>query len=159
EIVVRSFLALIPGFASVLLVFLVVQALKIDLISLLQSLANPFLRATGSLPAALAIVAVDSALWLLGVHARAALGTMSPLREAVLVQTAEAAGGGIPPLPPLATLHFSPWFVWQGGSAAALPLALLMLRARSSQLKGVARLGLFPAVCNISEPILFGAPV
>src|SRR5262249_57304535 len=41
EIVVRSFLALIPGFASVLLVFLVVQALKIDLISLLQSLANP----------------------------------------------------------------------------------------------------------------------
>jgi len=159
EIVVRSFLALIPGFAAVVLVFLLVHALKIDLVPLLQSLANPFLKATGSLPAALAVVGIDSALWLLGVHASAALGTLKPLWEAMLVQNMEAASRGISPLPHIATLHFYLWFVWQGGSGAALPLALLLLRARSSQLKGVGRLGILPALCNISEPILFGAPV
>jgi len=56
-------------------------------------------------------------------------------------------------------LHFYLWFVWQGGSGAALPLALLLLCARSAQLRSVGRLGVLPAVCNISEPVLFGAPV
>jgi PTS system cellobiose-specific IIC component len=159
EMVVRSFLALVPGFAAVLITFLIVQVLRIDLISILQSLAAPFLRATGSLPAALAVVSVDSALWLLGVHASAALGTLKPLWEAMLVQNMEAASRGVSPLPHIATLHFYLWFVWQGGSGASLPLAVLLLRARSSQLRGVGRMGIFPALCNISEPILFGVPV
>ncbi len=159
EIVVRSFLALVPGFAAVLLVFLVVHALQIDLVHLLEALARPFLRATGSLPAALAVVSVDSALWLLGVHASAALGTLKPFWEAMLVQNMDAASRGVALLPHIATLHFYLWFVWQGGSGAALPLSLLLLRARSGQLKGVGRLGILPAICNISEPILFGVPV
>jgi PTS system cellobiose-specific IIC component len=158
EMVIRSFLALIPGFAAILIVFVVTHLLRFDLVHLLDSFARPLLRATGSLPAALAVVAVDSGLWLLGVHASAALGTMKPLWEAMLLQNMEAAAQGIA-LPHVATLHFYLWFVWQGGSGAALPLALLLLRARSTQLKGVGRLGILPAICNISEPVLFGAPV
>jgi PTS system cellobiose-specific IIC component len=102
---------------------------------------------------------VDSALWLLGVHASAALGTVKPLWEAMLVQNMEAARQGAPVLPHIGTLQFYLWFVWQGGSGTALALVLLLLRARSSQLKGVGRLSLLPAFCNITEPVLFGVPV
>jgi PTS system cellobiose-specific IIC component len=158
EIVIRSFLALIPGFAAILIVFLVTHVMRFDLVYLLDAAARPLLRATNSLAAALAVVAVDSALWLLGVHASAALGTMKPLWEAMLLQNMEAATRGAA-LPHIPTLQFYLWFVWQGGSGAALPLALLLLRARSSQLRGVGRVGILPAVCNISEPLLFGAPV
>jgi PTS system cellobiose-specific IIC component len=56
-------------------------------------------------------------------------------------------------------LHFYLWFVWQGGSGAALALGLLLVRCRSAQLKSVGRLGLLPALCNINEPLLFGVPV
>jgi len=158
EIVIRSFLALIPGFAAILIVFVITQVLRLDLVKILDSLARPLLRMTGSLPAALGVVAVDSGLWLLGVHASAALGTMKPLWEAMLIQNMEAVAHGASP-PHIAPLHFYLWFVWQGGSGAALPLALLLLCARSAQLRSVGRLGVLPAVCNISEPVLFGAPV
>src|SRR5262249_59468976 len=102
EMVIRSFLALIPGAASIVLVFLITQVLKLDVLGALDSLARPLLRATGSLPAAIAVVAVDSALWLVGVHASAALGTMKPLWEAMLLQNMEAVsrGAGGPPFAP-----------------------------------------------------------
>jgi PTS system cellobiose-specific IIC component len=159
EIVVRSFLALVPGFAAILSVFLLVHVFRLDLVHLLESAARPLLHATGSLPAVLAVVGVDSALWLLGVHASAALGSVKPIWEAMLVQNMEAASQGLPVLPHIATQQFYLWFVWQGGSGTALALVLLLLRARSGQLRGVGKLGLLPAVCNITEPVLFGVPL
>ena len=125
---------------------------------LLERAAQPLLVAAGSLPATLAVVCVDSALWLLGVHASAALATLRPLWESMLVENMAASAAGLP-LPHLAPLPFYSWFVWQGGSGAALPLALLLLRARSAQLKAVGRVGFLPALCNVNEPLLFGVPV
>jgi cellobiose PTS system EIIC component len=159
EAVMRSFAALIPSVVVITLVFLAVHVFKFDFISVLEDLARPLLAATGSLPAALAVVLVDSSLWILGVHATAALTTLKPLWESMLVQNMEAAANGARVLPHIATQPFFLWFVWQGGSGAALPLALLLLRARSTQLRGVGRLGFLPALCNINEPIVFGTPV
>lgn len=159
EVVVRSFLALVPALAVIVLTFLVVHVLRVDLVLLLDRAARPFLVATGSLPAAIAVVAVDSTLWLLGVHASAALSTLKPLWEAMLVQNMEAVSHGQTVLPHIATQQFYVWFVWQGGSGMTLPLALHLLRARSGQLRSLGRLSLLPALCNINEPILFGVPV
>ncbi len=65
-----------------------------------------------------------------------------------------------PLLPHIAPLPFYLWFVWQGGSGATLPLALLLLRARSRRSsQTVGRVGLVPALCNVNEPLLFGVPV
>jgi dienelactone hydrolase len=76
----------------------------------------------------------------------------------MLLENMEAAAAGVA-LPHVAPLHFYLWFVWQGGSGAALALGLLLLRCRSAQLRSVGRLGLLPAVCNVNEPLLFGVPV
>jgi cellobiose PTS system EIIC component len=125
---------------------------------LLQHAAVPLLHAVGSLPGVLSVVLLDSVLWLLGVHAGAVGASLRPLWEAMLVENMEAAASGLA-LPHVAPLHFYLWFVWQGGSGAALALGLLLVRCRSVQLRSVGRLGLIPAVCNINEPLLFGVPV
>ena len=165
EIVVRSFVALLPTLATILAVFLVVDVARVDLLSLLERLARPLLAVTGSLPAALTVVAIDSGLWVLGVHASAALASLKPLWEAMLVQNMEvhaaaaSTGAVAQALPHIASQQFYVWFVWQGGSGATLALALLLLRARSAQLRKLGQLGILPTLCNVNEPILFGAPV
>ncbi len=159
EAVVRSFSALVPALATIAITFAVVHLAGVDLISVLEHLARPFVIAAGSLPAVLVVVGIDSALWLLGVHASAAIATLRPLWETMLIQNMEAATQGLSPLPHVAPQPFYWWFVWQGGSGATLALALLLARAKSAQLKGVGRLGLVPAFFNINEPIIFGAPI
>lgn len=154
----RSLLALVPCLASVGLVFLLVHLLGVDVVRLLQELAIPLLRGVGSLPGVVGVVLVDSVLWLLGVHAAALGASLRPLWEAMLVENLEAAASGAA-LPHIAPLHFYLWFVWQGGSGTALALGLLLVRCRSAQLRSVGRIGLLPALCNVNEPLLFGAPV
>ena len=47
-----------------------------------------------------------------------------------------------------------------GGSGATLALCLLMcFRAKSKHLKTVGKLGIIPAIFNINEPVIFGAPL
>jgi PTS system cellobiose-specific IIC component len=140
-------------------VFLLTHAFHVDLIRGLELLAQPLLRATGSLAAALSVVLVDSGLWLLGVHASAALSSLQPLWQAMLVGNMETAAQGGRILPHIASQSFYLWFVWQGGSGGTLPLAILLLRAKSQQLRGVGRLGILPSFFNINEPILFGVPI
>lgn len=159
EAVIRSFAALVPAFLAITATFCLTKVVGIDIVQLLDRAAQPLLSFTGSLPSALAIVTIDGALWLLGVHASAALATLKPLWESMLIQNMDAATRGAFPLPYIATQHFFLWFVWQGGSGATLPMAILLMRARSAQLKTLSRVALLPAVCNINEPLLFGIPV
>lgn len=159
EVIVRSFVALIPAFAVTTVVFLFVHLFRIDLVQALEHAAKPLIAVTGSLPAVWIVVGVDSALWLLGVHATAALATLKPLWEAMLIQNMEAVARGDSNLPHIATQQFFIWFAWQGGSGMTLALALHMLGARSSQLRNLGRIAILPALCNVNEPIIFGAPI
>jgi len=158
EVVVRSFVALLPAFLVIAVVFSLVHVLRFDLIALLERAVHPLIQAADSLLGILALVALDSALWLLGIHAAALSASMRPVWEAMLVRNMEAVAAHAP-LPHVAPLHFYLWFVWQGGSGAALALGLLLLRCRSAQLRAVGRAGLVPVLCNINEPLLFGVPV
>ena len=159
EAVSRSFLQLIPALMVLSAVTGVVHGLGFDIIRAVELLAAPLLHAVGSLPAALAVVSVDSVLWLLGVHASAALATLKPFWESMLVQNMDAWIAGVTPVPHIATQPFYLWFVWQGGSGGALALGLLLVFARSRRLKAVGRVGIVPVLCNISEPIVYGVPV
>jgi len=69
-----------------------------------------------------------------------------------------AASAGHAP-PHVFTQEFFIWFIWQGGSGTTLAFAILLLFARSKQLRLVGEAGIVPAVFNINEPLLFGAPV
>lgn len=158
DVVVRSFAALLPTVTCVASVWLVVHVLGIDLAGGIAAIFRPLVRGGDSLAAVVIIVAIDSALWLVGVHGLAVLAAVKPLWLAALTENMAAASAGQPP-PHVFTQEFFIWFTWQGGSGVTLAFAICLLFARSKQLKLVGRAGILPGVFNINEPLLFGAPV
>jgi PTS system cellobiose-specific IIC component len=157
-VVVRSFAALLPTVSCVVLVWLVVHVFGIDLAGGITALFRPLLLSGDSLAAVIIVVLIDSSLWLVGVHGLSVLAAVRPLWLAALAENMAAASAGQRP-PHLFTQEFFIWFTWQGGSGVTLAFALLLLFAKSKQLRLVGRAGILPAIFNINEPLLFGAPV
>lgn len=158
DVVVRSFAALLPSATCVVGVWALVHLFGFDLAGGIARLFAPLVSASDALPALWAVVLIDSALWMIGIHGLSVLAAVRPLWLAALAENMQAAMAGHAPTH-LATQEFFVWFVWQGGSGATLALALLLLFARSKQLKLVGKAGLLPALFNINEPLLFGTPV
>jgi PTS system cellobiose-specific IIC component len=158
DVVVRSFAALLPSATCVLTVWAIVHLAGIDLAGGIGRLFAPLVSASDALPALWAVVLIDSCLWMIGIHGLSVLAAVRPLWLAALAENMQAAVAGTAPTH-LATQEFFVWFVWQGGSGATLALALLLLFARSKQLRLVGRAGFIPALFNINEPLLFGTPV
>jgi PTS system cellobiose-specific IIC component len=158
DVVVRSFAALLPSTICVIVIWAVVHVLGVDLIGGIAAIFRPLLTGGNSLPAVILVVLIDSGLWLIGVHGLSVLAAVRPLWLAALAENMAAVSAGQPPHN-LFTQEFFIWFIWQGGSGATLPLALLMFRTKAKQLKLVAKAGVVPAVFNINEPIIFGIPV
>ena len=158
DAIVNSFASIVPGFASVTAVWLLVHVIGVDLVGLLAGLIAPLVGASDSLPGVLLLCLTDSVMWLLGVHPMAVMAAVKPLWLSMLTANMDAVAAGLP-LPHVATREFFLWFVWQGGSGGTLAVALLLLRAKSATLKTVGKLGIVPALFNINEPILFGAPI
>jgi PTS system cellobiose-specific IIC component len=50
-------------------------------------------------------------------------------------------------------------FIFPGGAGATLPLAGLLALSRVPRLRRVGRVTLLPALFNINDPLIFGAPV
>ncbi len=154
----KSFASIVPGFATVVGCWLLVHVIGFDLVAVFQAAIAPLVGLSDSLPGVLALCLVDSAMWLIGLHPMAVMAPLKPIWLSMLAENMEvAAAGGLPPH--LATREFFLWFVWQGGSGGTLAAALLLLRARSSMLKAVGRVGFVPALFNVNEPILFGMPI
>jgi PTS system cellobiose-specific IIC component len=132
--------------------------LGLDLFAAIAYLSRPLQAVGNSLPGVLLVVLIDSVIWLFGIHAITILAVMKPIWLAMLTQNMEAALSG-QPIPNLAPREFYIWFVWMGGSGASLALVMHMIAARSAQLRSIAKVGFVPALFNINDPIMFGAPV
>jgi PTS system cellobiose-specific IIC component len=156
--VYRSFISLVPAFASITSLWFLVHGLGFDVFTLISNLSRPLQAVGNSLPGILLVVLIDSTIWLFGIHAITILAVMKPLWLAMLTQNMDAALAG-QAIPNIAPREFYIWFVWMGGSGTSLALAAHLLRARSAQLRGVAKVGLVPALFNINDPIMFGVPV
>lgn len=158
DVIVKSFASIVPGFVSVALTWLLVHVLLIDLVHGPSELVRPLIDATNHLAGVLALCLVDSCMWLLGVHPLAVMSVLKPVWLRMIADNQAAVAAGLEPQH-IATREFFLWFVWQGGSGGTLAVALLLLRARSGMLKAVGKLGIVPALFNINEPLLFGAPI
>lgn len=106
----------------------------------------------------LVIILIDSTLWLLGVHAVAILAPMAAiwLLNITANTDAVAAGHAATLLNTREALQF---FIWTGGSGATIALPFLLLRAKSTSLRAIAKIGAIPSLFNINEPIIFGVPI
>lgn len=112
-------------------------------------------------PAGIFILIIASQLfWFLGIHGGLVISPLrNPLLIAALAANVEAFEAGAVATNPI-TLGFWRHFIVLGGSGCilALVLALLLFSKREDQ-RAMARIGLVPCLCGISEPMVFGLPL
>jgi PTS system cellobiose-specific IIC component len=156
--VARSFAALVPAFA-VLLLALATRLSGVDVIGASSALAAPLAGMAETYGGVLVICLADAGLYYLGIHPGGVLAGLSPLWLSMLMENQSARVAGAAVLPHIATREFFLWFVWQGGSGGTLAMSLLLLGAARPSLRAVARLALVPSLFNVNEPLLFGVPI
>lgn len=162
--VARSFVALIPGFTSLAIVWLINSILLTSQTNIqgviYTILAAPLISLGGTLPAFLICILFAQLLWCVGIHGAALVqNTMSPVWFALAQQNAaaKAAGAAMPNV-----MCNQLWDVYAliGGSGATLALAfMLLMLSKSRQLKVLGKSSIGPSIFNINEPILFGMPI
>lgn len=163
----RSFVALIPAFAVLLVVWLLrilLENTSFESIHNIVSdlLAVPLNALGGSLIGAIIAVLLVHMLWAVGLHGAAIVGgVLGPIWLSLMDQN-RAAFQADPngELPNVITQQFFDLWIYAGGSGATLALVVLMLmRARSQQMKNIGRLSIAPGLFNINEPVTFGMPI
>lgn len=161
--VVRSFMALVPMFVMIVLAWsaewIVWSNYRITLPQLVIDVFKPLVSASNSYPAALAEIILMMLLWSLGIHGMNVVSSIAyPFWMNQLAANAQAAAMG-QPLAGIVTEPFFHVFTHLGGSGTTWPLVIMFLLSTSAQLKAIGGAALIPAIFNINEPVIFGAPI
>jgi len=105
------------------------------------------------------IIIITHLLWFAGLHGTnivVAIINSITLSNLAVNQAALQAGEA---LPKVFAGGFLDAFVYIGGAGATLGLALAMMVSKNDHIKSIGKLSVIPAVFNINEPIMFGAPI
>jgi PTS system cellobiose-specific IIC component len=159
ESVARSFEALVPAGIIIPLVWVVRHLAGFDIHHAVNQLFAPLVTAGNTLAGVLVPILLISLLWAAGIHGDSVVGTVArPMWLVLLDQNIAAAAAG-QPIPNIAPEPFFQWFVFIGGSGATVGLVCLMIFSQAPYLRGVGKAAFLPGVCNINEPVIFGAPI
>ncbi|NIZ19814.1 PTS sugar transporter subunit IIC [Entomospira culicis] len=155
----KSFSALFPAFAIMIVMFTLITIAKVDLQAMFIKIFDPLKNIVDTPYGAVIIVFLVTLLWTMGIHGVSIVGAVArPIWTEMISENSSAyeAGAAIPYLTPE---PFFQWFVWIGGSGGTLSLVFLLLFARSRYLKDLGKVTLIPALFNINEPVIFGLPI
>lgn len=158
--VARSFEAIIPGMFIFTIVWFVCGILQFNINEAIMGLFAPVVNIAGNTFLGVLIpVLLICILWSAGVHGVSVIGSLlRPLWLVLLEQNiTQVADGGV--AQNIGTEGFFDLFVWIGGSGGTLALCVLFMFSKSSYMKQIGRLSVIPAIFNINEPIMFGAPI
>ncbi|MFB4168387.1 PTS cellobiose transporter subunit IIC [Virgibacillus sp. JSM 102003] len=161
----RAFTALIPGAAIIFIVWGVDLILRSSFELSLHGIVSAVLRQPleamgGSLWGAMVAIILIHLLWSFGIHGISVVASvMAPIWYSLTEQNVAAQQAG-EALPHIVGQPFMAIWWAVGGSGMALALTILFVwRARSKHLKGLGRGSIWASFFNISEPIVFGAPI
>jgi cellobiose PTS system EIIC component len=163
--VAKSFVALIPGFIVITIVWLVRLFLETTDFESIHNvigvlLGKPLGVLGGSLIGSIFAYMLIMLLWSAGLHGTNIVGgVMNPiwLSNTDTNRLAFTAGEE---LPEIFTSQFFEVFVNIGGSGATFGLMILMLFwSKSKQMKELGKLSAGPGTFMINEPIIFGTPI
>ncbi|MGQ3738716.1 PTS cellobiose transporter subunit IIC [Bacillus sp. Fil] len=165
--VLRSFAAIVPAFVILTAVAGIQLAVKLAGTSvhefIFNTIQSPLQSLAGTLPSAIVIVLLVHLLWFFGLHGPNIVGgIIEPLYLPALEKNMKLFQGGTSAfdVPNIITKPFFDTFVYLGGSGATLAfLVVVLLVAKSAQLRGVSRLSIGPGAFNINEPVTFGTPI
>lgn len=160
-----AFTALLPGAAIIFIVWGVDVILGATVDLSLHEIIGTVLREPlqligGSLWGALIAIFIIHLLWAFGIHGISVVASiMAPIWYSLTDANvaAQKAGEELPYI--IGQPFMAIWFA-VGGSGMALALAILFVwRARSKHLKNLGKMSIWSSIFNISEPVIFGAPV
>jgi cellobiose-specific phosphotransferase system component IIC len=137
---------------------LAVRLAHISLTGYIEAGLHPLATLGDTYVALLAIVVIEMLLWSIGVHGPAMLAAVvTPVYLTMQLQNS-AAYTSHQPLPHIVVVSLF-LFVFPGGAGATFPLAVFCAFSRIPKLRTIGRAAALPALLNINEPLLFGAPV
>ena len=161
--IAKSFELLIPV-AVVIVLFqalnIIIQKKLIMMIpELVMKIFEPLLHVSDSLPSIIILLLVIHILWFAGLHGTNivdAIVKAITLSNLAINQAVLQAGE---PVTKIFAGGFFDSYVFMGGVGTTLGLAIAMVRSKNEHIKSIGKLSIVPAVFNINEPIMFGAPV
>lgn len=161
--IAKSFELLIP-IAVITVLFqgfnLIIQKkLYIMIPELIMKLFEPLLKVSDSLPSIILILFLIHLLWFAGLHGTLILDAIVKaisLSNLAINQAALQAGE---PITKIWSGSFFDLYCFMGGVGTTLGLAIAMLRSKNEHIKSIGKLSVIPAIFNINEPIMFGAPI
>lgn len=162
--VARSFSALIPAGASLLAVWVFRIFIEMTPFESVHNivqvlLGKPVSMLAGSLWGIIIAIILIQLLWATGLHGSAiVIGLLRPVLLVLMDENRVAFQAG-EALPNVISLPFYELWVIVGGAGATLGLAIILLFARSKQLKELGKLSIIPGLFNINEPLIFGTPI
>lgn len=156
----RSFEVLVPTAIVVTLIGGITYWLGFDWHGFIATLVKPLLSATDSLPSVIIQVLLVTVFWSFGIHGVSIVGSVARPIWLQLLDANQAALDAGNALPHISPEPFFQWFIWIGGSGATIGLAIAMaFFAKSAYAKSLGKTAFVPAVFNINEPVIFGAPI
>lgn len=162
--IAASFDAILPLFLCTGLFYgtsLIIQNLTGgDLIpALIMKLLAPAMTGLDSLAGICLITFLAQLFWFFGLHGASITQFVRlPFMSAYIIANATAFSNG-ETLQHYFTQPFWSYIIAIGGGGSTMALAILMLRARSAQMRQLGKLSIIPSLFNINEPLIFGTPL
>ena len=157
--VFESFASLIPGFMSILAVWVLRILLGVNINELVQFVFGPLVFGLNSLPGMLVYTIVALLLWGVGIHGDNVLSPISsPIFISLMAANAKAFQMG-QPIPNEITGGMFTIFMCGGGPGATLGLVINMLFAKSKMYRSLGKVCALPGIFGINEPVIFGVPI
>jgi len=154
---------LIPGVLLIAAGWAVTYLLGFDVYEFVTTLFAPLIQVGNTLPGLMVYFFIIALSWFLGIHPLAIIGFTIPILFGNLAENAQLAASGLAPtvangfhLNNIGTMF---GWIMLGSVGAFLPLNIMMLFSKAPSVKSLGRASIVPQIFNISEPILFGAPV
>ena len=156
----RSFEALVPTAIILIAVSTLTMFFGVDVHGIMTKLVAPLVSATDTLPSVLVIIFIGMLFWTFGIHGWSIVGTVARPLWLTLLETNTAAYAAGDAIPHIGAEPFYQWFIMIGGSGTTIGLAILfLLKSKSAYGKALGKTAFIPAVFNINEPMIFGAPI
>ncbi|HEX3465308.1 MAG TPA: PTS transporter subunit EIIC [Candidatus Elarobacter sp.] len=133
-------------------------ALGLSPASGLATVLAPLATLGDSFAALAVLVAVESLLWLVGLHGPALLAALV-LPVYLTLQAQNTAAVALHHPAPHIVVVSTFLFVFPGGAGATLPLVALLARSRVRRLRAIGLATVLPGLFNVNEPVMFGLPV
>ncbi len=158
--VTKWFNEMLPMFLCLVVPYVVVYTFGFNLIDFIVTLFSPIEAIANTLPGFLLLNFCYVFFYSIGASGWIFSGAFYPILMNTIASNAEmvAAGGVALGVATNEVIYRSGWIAL-GGLGATLPLVCMMMRSKSKRLKGVGRGAIIPSLCNINEPVVYGAPI